>query len=147
MLSFSITIHARPDCAQPGPHIELTGGTFGTLLVPQSALAGAAFDCDFETALDRLGQLARMHCEPDGSFVWTAPNGEPAWQLDGNLYDRGQRLSHVDVQGSCPSERFDQLLAALGWPRTPLVFQLRREAVVLDESELRRIAAAKTSCE
>jgi hypothetical protein len=29
----------------------------------------------------------------------------------------------------------------LGWPQTPLVFQLVREAVFLDEAEFRRWAA------
>ncbi len=143
MLSFSTSIHARPACVQPGPIVELAGGTVNSLHVPQAELAAASFDCDFETAIGRLAQLERMFCEPDGSFVWTSPRDEPKWQVDGNLYDRGQRLSHVDLQGHCPSERFDRLLAALGWPRTPLVFQLRREAIVLDEGAFRKMAAAR----
>jgi len=37
---------------------------------------------------------------------------------------------------------FDELLHSLGWPETPLVFQLVREAVLLDETEFRLVAAA-----
>ncbi len=81
-----------------------------------------------------------MYIEPDGSFVWVSSRGEATWQVDGNLYDHLNRLRLVDLKGSCPAERFDQLLAALGWPRTQLVFQLVRAAVFLDELEFRRWA-------
>ena len=35
---------------------------------------------------------------------------------------------------------FDLLLAAFGWPQTPLVFQLVRQAVYLDEAAFRQFA-------
>jgi hypothetical protein len=81
-----------------------------------------------------------MFCEPDGSFVWVSSQGEPAWQVDGNLYDRNERLLFVDLKGTCPPREFDRLLGALGWPSTALMFQLTREAVFLDEAEFRRHA-------
>jgi hypothetical protein len=140
MLAFAMTIHARPADASPGPTLLLAGCEVGTLAVEPAALAGSLFDCDFETALDRLAALERMYCEPDGSFVWTSPGGEATWQVDGNLYDRAGRLSHVELQGTCPSERFDRLLDALGWPKTAVVFVLKREAVVLEEAAFRRFA-------
>jgi hypothetical protein len=142
MLVFAMTIHALPASASPGPTSQLAGRTVETLAVEPAALAGSLFDCDFETALAKLSALERMYCEPDGSFVWTSTSGEPAWQVDGNLYDRAGRLSHVDAQGNCPSARFDQLLAALGWPATALVFELKREAVVLEEAVFREFARA-----
>lgn len=142
MLAFAMTIHARPAGASPGPTLQLAGRAVDTLSVEPAALAGSLFDCDFETALEKLAALERMYCEPDGSFVWTSTSGEPRWQVDGNLYDRAGRLSHVDVQGTCPSERFDRLLGALGWPATALVFELKREAVVLDETAFRKFAQA-----
>ena len=98
--------------------------------------------CSFEEAADRLKQLARMYCEPDGSFVWASPQGQPPWQVDGNLYDRAGSLLFVDLKGTCPAEEFDRLLAALGWPASKLMFQLVREAVFLDETEFRRHALA-----
>jgi hypothetical protein len=81
-----------------------------------------------------------MFCEADGSFVWVSPHGQRAWQVDGNLYDLGERLLFVDLKGTCPPHQFDRFLAALGWPDTRLMFQLTREAVFLDESEFRRWA-------
>ncbi len=139
--SFCASIHAVPPGAAPGPTVRMSRGTYGTLRIAPAELASSLFACDFETALDRLALLERMYCEPDGSFVWASPLGEPAWQVDGNLYDRQQRLSYVEVAGSCPPRQFDQLLASLGWPETALVFQLRQEAVLLDEREFRRYAA------
>ena len=57
-----------------------------------------------------------MFCEPDGSFVWVSSQGEPAWQLDGNLYDRNSRLLFVDLKGTCPRGAFDQLMTASDGP-------------------------------
>jgi hypothetical protein len=56
------------------------------------------------------------------------------------LFDRNGRLLFVDLKGSCPADQFDRLLSAFGWPETPVMFQLTREAVFLDEVEFRGFA-------
>jgi hypothetical protein len=142
MLHFCTTIHARPQAVAPGPLIALPDGKLPTLAVAPEVLAATTFDCTFEEASARLEALERMFLEPDGSFVWTSSQADRSWQVDGNLYDRAQRLAFVDLSGACPSAEFNRLLAALGWPQTPLVFQLTHEAVVLAEDEFRRYAAA-----
>lgn len=82
-----------------------------------------------------------MFIEADGSFVWRGEEkGEP-WQVDGNLIDRGDVLAYVELKGFCPEPQFDELLRALGWPQTTLVFQLPRRGVFLSEEEFRRLAA------
>jgi hypothetical protein len=140
MYRFYVTIHARPPEAAPAEPIVVCGQNVRPLSVPRESLA-TTFALSFEEALARLGQLEHMFCEPDGAFVWTSPQQAKRWQLDGNLYDRAGRLLFVDLKGACPREALDRLLAALGWPETPLVFQLTREAVFLDETEFRRFAA------
>lgn len=140
MYSFFVTVHAQPAAATSEARVELGGRTLRTLCVEPETLATTTMDCSFEVARERLEQLGRMFCEPDGSFVWVSPQGEPAWQVDGNLYDRQGRLLFVDLKGTCPSEPFDCFLRALGWPATKLMFQLTREAVFLDETEFRRHA-------
>ncbi len=141
MYRFFLTIHARPADIKIGGEFNVGGRRMRSLEVPQAKLAATPMNCTFEAACDRLSVLEQMFCEPDGSFVWTSAPGESAWQVDGNLYDLRGRLLFVEANGSCPAERFDQLLTALGWPETPLVFQLTREAVLLDEAEFRRVAA------
>ena len=95
----------------------------------------------FETARERLEVLPRMFIEPDGSFVWRGETKvREAWQVDGNLIDRGDVLAYVELKGVCPSERLDELLRALGWPETKVVFQLVRTGVVVEEGEFRRVA-------
>jgi len=141
MLTFHISIHARGSEVAGGRDVQLDRGVFRALAVPQAALA-TPFQISFEETGAALEQLDRMFFEPDGSFVWTSPRGEAAWQVDGNLFDRSGRLLFVDLKGSCPSEQFDRLLSALGSPATPLMFQLVREAVFLDEQEFRRHAAS-----
>jgi hypothetical protein len=141
LYTFYVSVHARPPSAAPGVSIELGGKSVGTLRVLPEELATTAFLCSFEAAAAALVRLERMYCEGDGSFVWTSAQGESAWQVDGNLYDRDGRLLFVDLKGTCPRDQFDRLLSALGWPETPLVFQLTREAVFLDEDEFRRFAA------
>jgi hypothetical protein len=94
----------------------------------------------FEQAADRLQQLSRLFFEPDGSFVWVGQDGDRRWQVDGQLTDRDGRLLYAELRGTCPSQAFDRLLAALGWPKTPLVFQLTRDGTFLDEAQFRRFA-------
>jgi hypothetical protein len=139
MYTFNTTIHARPPETMAGPTIELGRHRFATLAIPHEALAHP-FSFSFEAAIERLNLIERIFSEPDGSFVWTSPQDGPMWQIDGNLFDRNARLLFVDLKGSCPPDEFDRLLTALGWPQTPLVFQLVREAVFLDEPEFRRWA-------
>ncbi len=143
MYRFIVTIHARPAEAAEAGEIEVAGRRVRTMQVPQATLAATRMGCTFEAACEQLSALERMFCEPDGSFVWTSARGQPAWQIDGNLYDHQGRLQFVDLSGTCPAEHFDRLLAAFGWPETPLVFQLTREGVLLDEAEFRRFAAGE----
>ena len=105
------------------------------------AALSTPFGISFEEAAERLGQLPRSCVEPDGSFFYASAQGQPPWQVDGNLFDRNGRLLFVDLKGNCPPEEFDRLLSALGWPGTAMAFQLVREAVLLDEAEFRRWAA------
>lgn len=101
----------------------------------------SALAATFESATYRLQRLPRMFLEPDGSFVWTgmAEDGQ-SWQVDGNLIDRGDALDYVELKGSCPEAQFNEVIAALGWPSVPLVFQLPQRGVFLDEAEFRRLA-------
>ncbi len=144
MFSFFVTVHAQPAGAQSGPNVEIVGQILRTLRIEPEALSTTTMDRSFEAAIERLGLLPRMFCEPDGSFVWVSSHGEPAWQVDGNLYDRNDRLLFVDLKGTCPAEQFERLLSALGWPETKVMFQLTREALFLDEAEFRRYAQTGT---
>jgi len=97
----------------------------------------------FDAALAELGSLPRLFIEPDGSFVWRGvSNDGEAWQVDGNLIDRGEVLDFVELKGACPSERLDEVLRMLGWPALQLTFQLPRQGVFLTEEAFRRQAAA-----
>jgi len=107
--------------------------------------AGDPLVASFDAAIADLAALPRMFIEPDGSFVWrgTTLAGE-AWQVDGNLIDRGDVLAYVELKGCCPVERLDEILRALGWPESPLAFQLTQRGVTLEEAEFRRLAATTT---
>ncbi len=102
MYSFYITIHAQPADASPGPSVELSGRQVHTLQIAPATLSTTTFGCSFEAAQARLAALERMFIEADGSFVWASPQDRPAWQVDGNLYDRAGRLIYVDLAGNCP---------------------------------------------
>jgi hypothetical protein len=149
MLSFHATLHARSPGVSPGAAVELNGELTPTLIVPPVALAHP-FAITFEEAASALAQLERLFIEPDGSFVWVSANATVEaptmrWQLDGNLFDRNGRLLMVDLKGSCNETDLNRFLTALGWPATPVIFQLAREAVFLDEPDFRRYAARRES--
>jgi hypothetical protein len=147
--AFDITLHGRtadassPQSAESHAHThEDAWGTWPTLVVPRELLA-VPMAIGFDEAIDRLTLLERMYAEPDGSFVWTSPHEGPWWQVDGNAYEKDGRVLLADLKGSCQAAAFDRLLAAFGWPRQPMMMQLVRPAVFLDESTFRRHAQAR----
>lgn len=140
--AFDAALHARPAEAHlSGSHVD-AWGAWPVLAVPRESLV-VPLGIGFDAALERLAALDRMYAEPDGSFVWTSPREGLFWQVDGNAFDRDGRVLLVDVKGTCPADRFDALLAVFGWPQQPLMMQLVRPAVFLDEETFRRHAAAR----
>lgn len=114
-------LYARPSQAQPGAVIRVKQGEFDSLRCPEAALAAASFQITFEQAVERLQRLDRMFIELDGSFLWTGQDSDCRWQLDGMLYDDGQRLKRVELKGSCPLASWQLLLGCLDWPTQPLL--------------------------
>ena len=142
LYAFDVSLHARPAVCPPSAHHADAWGTWPTVAMARESLA-EPLAVGFDDMLDRLGRLERMYVEPDGAFVWTSPREGLAWQVDGNASEWQGRVLLVDLRGSCPPEAFDRLLDAVGWPTQPLVVQLVRPAVFLDEATFRRHALAR----
>jgi hypothetical protein len=140
--AFDAALHRLPDAAPPGPPHEDAWGTWPTLAAGH-ARAATPFTIGFDDAFARLARLDRMFAEPDGSFVWTSPREGLSWQVDGNAFEKDGRVLLVDLKGSCPPEAFDQLLAAFGWPGEPVMLQLVKPAVFLDEGTFRAHAVVR----
>ena len=144
LLAFDISLHARcAEAASGGDHRD-AWGAWPTLDVPHAALA-VPMAVTFDDAFERLAALERMYAEPDGSFVWTSPREGRSWQVDGNAFERDGRVLLVDLKGSCPEAAFDRLLTAFGWPAQPLMVQLVRPAVFLEEDAFRRHARCRAA--
>lgn len=141
-LAFEVSLHPRPAAAAVAGSLTDERGSWPVLAVPRESL-GRPLAVGFDEALDRLAALPRLYAEPDGSFVWASPAADRPWQVDGNLFERQGRVLLADLKGSCPAEEFDRLLAAFGWPGEPLMFELVRAGVFLDEDAFRRHAAAR----
>jgi hypothetical protein len=139
---FHAAVHAAPDEPFLKRSVDIAGRRIKVLDLSPERVAGQPFNCTFEEAASRLAVLERMYIEPDGSFVWVSSPGEPAWQIDGNLYDRAGQLQFVNIKGSCMPARFDELLAAFGWPMQLIIFELVSHGVVVDEQEFRRWVAS-----
>jgi len=85
--------------------VILHGVRVETLTVSPESL-GVPFPVSFEAAATVLKNLPRFFFGPEGSFVWVASdNGELTWQVDGQLYDRQERVIYVKLKGSCPASR------------------------------------------
>jgi hypothetical protein len=136
-----MVLHPRPEAAVlDGEHAD-TWGRWPVLAVPPEARV-EPFAAEFDAVVAALEQLPRMFTEPDGAILWTSAEAGAAWQVDGTLAERAGRLLAAELKGSCPPQAFDQLLAAFGWPQSPVMFQLVRAGVFLDEPGFRRHAAA-----
>jgi hypothetical protein len=148
-----ISLHPCPTDATIGPNRELRGLELATLVIPHEAMR-QTFSISFEECYDQLERLPRMFIEPDGSFVWPIDSNNnakandiesshPQSQWDGQLFDRNGKLLYLDAVGSGPRESFEEILKILGWPATPVMIQLSREAVFLELDEFYRYAALK----
>jgi hypothetical protein len=140
LLAFHVHVHARPAEVTAGQAVVTRGQSVVPLRADQAALI-SAWPITFDEALASLTRLPRMFIELDGSFVWVSAAGEKPWQVDGVLNDRGQQLAYVELRGTCAPDAFGNLLSALGWPQTPLLFQLVAEGLLLDEGDFHRVAA------
>jgi len=141
---FHTTVHAKPPQAVPGVDIAIDGFVVHTLDVKPMMLANS-LRVSFEEATAQLQKLPRMFIEPDGSFVWVSAQDKSNWQVEGVLCDRNGRLMFVDLKGECSEDALQQLLSIFGSPASPLMFQLVRQAVFLDECEFRRCSAGSGS--
>jgi hypothetical protein len=84
-----------------------------TGLTLDSQQAAAPFLVDFEATLQTWELWPRMYVEPDGSFVWVGESSAGSWQIDGNLYDRHDKLWYIDLQGTITNEDWQALLDSL----------------------------------
>lgn len=135
---FRIVLHARSPHVGPGEVLTIGGEQIPTLRVSASDLA-YSYSISFERVFQRLSGMHRMFLELDGSFVWTGRSDGRDWQVEGSLLDRDGRLLFVEVWGQCPSAAFDEFLTELGWPDTPVMIQLVRHAIYIDETDFRRL--------
>ena len=82
-----------------------------------------------------------MFIEPDGAFVWRPlPSVSERWQVDGNLFDRGESLFYVELKGSCPPEQFNALLACLAPVPIDFVFEWVERGLLMNEASFRQLA-------
>lgn len=145
VLAFEVSLHAMPvddGAVLAGPPLEDQWGTWPTLALRPEQFS-EPLSVTFDEAIEGLGQLPRLYAEPDGSFVWTSPQEGLCWQVNGNLYERNNRVLLVHLKGSCPAAEFDQLLACFGMPPAVVVAQLVRSAVTIDEATLRQHSLAR----
>ncbi|EMI15991.1 hypothetical protein RMSM_07107 [Rhodopirellula maiorica SM1] len=69
-----------------------------------------ALQTSFEEAATRLQLLPQLYFELDGSFVWSADQGQ---QIEGMLYDANEQLQYVDLQGRCTQATWHAVLHAI----------------------------------
>ena len=135
---FHVNLFAKPATGEVADAIELRGATRRII---RSAGWSEFLPVTFEQAVAALAALPRMDVEPDGFFVISGDDEVARWQVDGHLFDYGDRVHRVELRGECPPAMFDDLLHCFGWPETPLAFELVREGVAMEETAFREWAA------
>ena len=135
--AFEVSVFARPPSIRQTGQVVIAGEAYPVL--DQEALQqGPLMPVTFEQVLDDLATQHGADAEPDGYFLLIGFEGGDRWQIDGHLYDRENRMWRLDLHGKCPRPKFDAMLRLVGWPATPLVFQLVQEGITLDEVDFRR---------
>jgi hypothetical protein len=139
---FEVRVHHKPTGLAAGTDWDEDGQAWPTLRVP-SSLQAEPMAISFDEALARMEQIHGCAMEPDGALLWAGEGDGRRWQIDGNLYDLGGRVVFLQLTGTCPSVAFDALLECLGWPNEPVMMELVRASVFLDEGVFRRHAAER----
>jgi len=144
MYAFECSLHALPDSEVLASGETLTDscGQWPTLLIAQDQLI-TPLPIVFDDVLNQLNTLPRLYAEPDGSFVWTSPQENIRWQVNGNLYERNDCVLFVELKGSCPASEFDQLLTCFLQDEKACVVQLTRPAVFVTPEIFRAHAGAR----
>lgn len=149
-----VNVFAMPPQAKPGPVVTLRGVELPTLMGEHGGPPPftAPLPVGFEEMQRQLLELPRSDCEPDGFFLLTGGKQDdpanPFWRLNGHMHEAamptGENPMHrVELNGDCSQEIFDAVLRTMGWPATPLAFELVQEGVTLEERAFREWAAAK----
>lgn len=139
---FHANLFAMPEGLKSSETVELRGAArpvLGRDNAPPTF--DGYFATTFEQVLEALSKLPRIDAEPDGFFVMSGDVEGRRWQLDGHLFDFGGRLHRMELHGDCPQETLDAILSTLGWPATPIAFELVQEGVALGESTFREWAS------
>jgi hypothetical protein len=141
--AFRVTVFAKPPHATCGRRVVVNGVACDALRGPdERPLAfDAFFPVSFEDAVAALVRLPRVDVEPDGFFVLAGGSGPTHWCVSGQLIDYGGKLHHVDLNGRCPDQAFDALLACFGLPAPALAFQLVEAGVDFDDVAFRAWAS------
>ena len=145
MYQFQVAIRALPADLAPGPVVQLESVSVRPREVASTQL-DLPLPVSFEATCEQLSSWPRMFIEPDGAFVWTAgQRDDPTssyWQLDGCLFDRRGSLLVVEARGCCPPQACNELLTVLGWPATPLLFEMSSLGMFVLEEDFRKLATA-----
>lgn len=153
MLSFQANVYALPVTAVAGPTRELRGSEVPTLAGESGGppLFLEVLSVSFETMQQRLMEMPRCDCEPDGFFLLTGHNDEgDFWKLNGHMQEyqpdgADEPLMHrTELSGECPAGYLDMVLRTMGWPDAELAFELVKEGMTLREADFRKYAAAAT---
>jgi len=135
MSPFHVVIRATPNTQLQTRTIALAGREIEAFIVPPE-LQAMPLGVSFEEAAEQLEAMSRMFFEPDGSFVWVSPSDEqPAWQVDGNLYDRDGSLIAIDVKGTCSQIRLVQLFDVFRTAGRELMIEVVRDAIFIRERD------------
>lgn len=155
MLRLHSNVYAMPAGTQPGPERELRGVRVATVVGDSNGQAGGpplfveTLPISFEQMQNRLAELPRCDCEPDGFFLLTGhtDSGE-FWRLNGHMQEyqpdgaQEPAMHRVELSGECPAGCLDMVLRTLGWPEADLAFELVQEGVTLGEAAFRDWAQA-----
>jgi hypothetical protein len=133
----NLHLYSRPPSAQPATVVIVDGRSLATIRCTD--LEASRYLLSFEEAAEAIAGFERMFFEMDGSFVWTGGSAPHAWQLDGMLYDRENRVQRIELKGNCTLLAWQQLLRAFGWPDQAIVAQLIDFDCFVDANELSAI--------
>ena len=101
---------------------------------------GCQLPQSFEEIASILGRISGLVFEMDGSFVWVDHCHSPAYQMNGMVYDRNNKLEYVEIKGACSAQQWYTLCQTVCGLSIQLPLQLKNDNVEMEYSVIDQIS-------
>jgi hypothetical protein len=117
-----LSVYPRPSGRHDTKSIEINGIQIDSLCLKTSDFVDT-FPCTFEEVFQALDSFDGLHIELDGAFAFRNVDQDRPWQIDGLVFEKDNRVWHLQLKGFCDRHSFEKIMSVCHWPKTDFIVQ------------------------